>query len=26
VAYPALVDRLCRLALERRDRRAAFRY
>ena len=26
VAYPALVDRLCRLAIERHDRRAAFRY
>ncbi len=26
IPYPALVDRLCRLAIERRERRAAFRY
>jgi D-alanine-D-alanine ligase len=26
VSYPALVDRLCRLAIERREHRAAFRY
>ena len=26
VAYPELVDRLCRLALERHDERRAYRY